>query len=790
MKLSLKWLKDYVDLTNLTAKEIANRLTMSGSKVETIKKDSEKISKIVVGKVLSVEKHENAEKLVVCKVLVGNEKILQIVTGATNVVKDALVAVCLDGATLFDGTKIKNQKLRGVLSQGMMCSLEELGLKKENFPYGIEDGIFLIEEDCEIGQDIKTALSLDDTILDFEITSNRPDCLSVVGLARETAATFSIPLKEKKELNFNEMKLEKEKVEVLIETKKCKRYMAALIENVEIKPSPLKIRNRLRVCGIKPINNIVDITNYVMLEYGIPMHAFDADTVENMKIVVRDAKKEEKIKTLDHEEYILDENDVLICDKKNALSIAGIIGGVDCSVSKDTKKIIFEVACFEGKNIRKTSKKLNIRTESAIRFEKGLNPKCCEKSLNRACQLVLEQKIGELKTKIVDAKNYEEKEEFIEFDEKYINSLLGIDLEKKEMEKILISLGFKIEKEKIQVPPFRIDIKEKADIAEEIARIYGYDRIESKPTLTSSEETGFTDEQNLERKIKNIAISLGLYEIYTFSFISPKLYEKMNFEKEETSKTSIKILNPFGEDTSLMRKFIEPCMMETLSYNFRNKNETASLFEIGKIYRKEKEKILEEKKLIVGMYGREKSFFTLKGTIETLLKTIGILNFSYKPATEEIYNKFSCCKIMVGDETLGVFGEIKEKICENFKIYAKTYISILDWNSLLLNSNKTIKYEEISKFPASTRDLSFICDENIACGEIEREIKNSMGNILEKIEVFDVYKGEKIDVNKKSISFKIVMRNKEKTLKDEEIDKKIEKTLRNLKKINVTLRNF
>lgn len=789
MKLSLNWLQDYVDIKNIDAKEIANKLTMTGSKVETIKKDAEKISKIIVGKILSIKKHENAEKLFVCEVLISDsgEKV-QIVTGAQNIVEGALVPVCLNGATLFDGTIIKNQKLRGVSSQGMMCSLGELGLKKENFPYAIEDGIFLIEENCKIGQDIKSALSMDDTILDFEITSNRPDCLSVYGLARETSATFSLPLKKISIEKFSDSNLEESKILVSINTNKCKRYMAILVEDVEIKPSPLFIRNRLRINGIKTINNIVDITNYVLLELGIPMHAYDASKIKNHKINVRMAKPNEKIKTLDNNEYSLNEENILICDEEKALSIAGIIGGVDSSVNKNTKNIIFEVACFDGESIRKTSKSFNIKTESAIRFEKGLNPKCCEKSLKRACNLILELCAGKIKTKIVDIKNFKEEKEEVEFNPSFINNFLGTTIEEKQMEDILKSLGFLIENKKVLVPPFRIDIKEKADIAEEIARIYGYDRIIPQKVTATSEKIGLTKEQKLENLIKQTASNLGLFEIYTFSFISPKLYEKMEILNEDILKNSIKILNPFGEDTSLMRQFLEPSMLKTLSYNFRNKNEEACLFEIGKTYNKKEEEIKEEKNISIGLYGKDCDFYTLKGIIESILNSIGIQDLTFEKTDEKIYNPYVCCKIIKNKKVLGHFGEVKQTICENFKIYKKTYIANLNWNILCENANKNIKYTPISKFPALTRDLSFICDDSISCGEIETEIKKSIGNILEKIEVFDVYKGNKIEENKKSISFKIVMRNQEKTLKDKDVDKKIEKTLKNLEKMDVILR--
>ena len=745
MKLSLNWLKEFVDVSKISAKEIANRLTMTGSKVETIEQDLQKISKIVVGKVLSVKKHENAEKLVICEVLISKDETIQIVTGAQNVVKDAFVAVCLQNATLADGTVIKYQKLRGVLSQGMMCSLFELGLLKEHFPYAIEDGIFLIEEKCEVGQDIRKALGLDDVIFDFEITSNRPDCLSVYGLAREVAASFSLPLKENKFENLNDINEKESDVKVKINTLNCKRYMAKLVENVNVDFSPLWIRNKLRVNSIKPINNIVDITNYVMLEYGIPMHAYDADKIKNKTIIVRNAKKGEKIKTLDNKEHQLDETDILICDEEKALSIAGVIGGQDSSITKETKNVIFEVACFDGVFIRKTSKKLNVRTDSAIRFEKGLNPICCEETMNRVCDLVL--KINAAKTfyKVVDIKNFVEEENKIELNHEFINKFLGLDISKEKMREILNSLGFKVEKDLIKIPPFRVDIKNKEDIAEEIARIYGYDKIPSVLPTSMSNEFGLNKKQKLIKLIKNAAISLGLFEIYSFSFISPKLYEKMNYEKDEIFKNSIEILNPFGQDSSLMRKDLAPLMLETLSHNFRNKNEEAFLFEIGKTYKNINEKIKEKDFLSIGFYSEKEDFYTMKGIVEAILKKAKVYDFELVETKNKLFHPYISCEIIKGEEKIGTFGEVNPNICENFKIYKKTYLAEIEIEKILKNCDDKIKYKPISKFPALTRDLCFISDENVLAKTIEKEIKNSMGDILEELQIFDTYKGDQIE---------------------------------------------
>ncbi len=789
MKLSLNWLKDYVQTNNISAKEIADNLTMSGSKVETIINDGGKINNIVVGKVLNIKKHENAEKLVMCEVLIEKDKTVNIITGAKNVLVNSFVAVCLNNSSLFDGKIIKNQKLRGVMSYGMMCSLEELGLCLADFPYAIEDGIFLIEEACKVGQDIKSVVGYDDVILDFEITSNRPDCLSVYGLAREVAACFSLELKKLQYFDFEETKNKKSEIEVEIKTKLCKRYMAQLVSDVKIAPSPFWLRSRLRKMGIKPINNIVDITNYVMIELGVPMHAFDADRIKNFHIEIRTAKENEKINTLDDLTHCLEGEEILVCNENEPIAIAGIIGGKEHSVSNETKNVIFEVACFEGESVRKTSKNLKIRTESAIRFEKNLNPEFCEETLKRACALVLKLNAGTITKAVVDVKNFEKNEETIDLDVEYINNFLGLEISQDKMEQILISLGFEINDKKIKTPNFRVDIKNKADIAEEIARIYGYSKIPCVMPSSNSLEFGFTYEQKLEQKIKNVATAVGLFEICSFSIVNPKLFEKMELEKEEIYKNSITIKNPFGEEKSLMRKFLMPSMLETLSYNFRNKNEKAALFEIGTTYKDMDGKIVEKKQISIGMFNSG-DFFTLKGIITTILNKVGIFNVEFKTSSKNPFNPFACCEIFSNEKFLGVFGEIKPNICENFKIFEKTYVAELEYDEIVQNSNEKNKYVKISKFPALIRDLCFVCDEDLSYITIENVIKKNIGGVLEKIEVFDVYRGAQIEKGKKSISLKITMRGKEKTLKDDEVETKIKKAIKKLEEINVLLRKI
>lgn len=787
MKLSLNWLKDYVEIENLTTEEIASKLTMSGSKVETITKDGGQIKDIIIGKIISIKKHENADKLLICEVLINENETKRIITSAQNVVEGAFVAVCLNNSVIYDGMVIKDRNFKGIKSQGMMCSLGELGLSKDAFPYAIEDGIFLIEEECKIGQDVKTVLGLKDTILDFEITSNRPDCLSVYDLARETAATFSKNLKEI-EL-FNDDSKKESPIKVNIKTDKCTRYMTVLIENVKIAPSPLKIRNRLRVSGIKPINNVVDLTNYVMLELGVPMHAFDAEKVENLEITIRNAKKDEKINTLDNLEHSLKEEDIIISDSKKPLAIAGVIGAKECSVTNNTKTVILEVACFNGETVRKTSKSLNIKTESALRFEKGLNPKVCEQTIKRACNLILNLNIGEINTKIKDLKNFKEEESLIKIDYSYINNFIGTNLKQEEMQKILISLGFNVEKDYVKVPEFRVDIKNIADLAEEVARIYGYDKIPCVLPCTTTKNFGLSNEQQIENLIKNTATSLGLFEIFTFSFVDPSLYEKMELNEEEILKNSVKIKNPFGKETSLMRRTLLASMLQTLSYNHRNKIKDAALFEISKTYEKdETKKIKEEEKISIGIYGKNASFFKLKGIIECFLKALQINEVEFVKTSKPYLHPFISCEIVKENQTLGFFGEVMPNVCENFKLCKKVYVAELNLLSLIKNSSTEKKFKPISKFPSIERDLSLICDEEQPSFEIVKQIKKTIGNILEKVEIFDVYKGDQLENFKKSISFKITMRKQDATLKDDEANSKIKETLNNLEKLNVFLR--
>lgn len=788
MNLSVKWLKDYVNIKNLTIKELTDGLTMSGSKVEGFENENDKIQKIVVGKIMSSEKHPDADKLVVCSVDVGQNEPLQIVTGATNLKENALVPVCLDGATLPNGTKIKSGKLRGVLSQGMMCSLAELGLSKNDFPYAIEDGIFLLEEDCEVGQNICEAIGLDDTTIEFEITSNRPDCLSVVGLARETAATFNLPLNVStptvKGCNGNI----NDHLKVAVKSPLCTRYMAKMVKNVKIKPSPRWIRERLRASGIRPINNIVDITNFVMLEYGHPMHAFDASNIAGNNIVIRTAENGETITTLDGVEHNLKDNMLMVCDSEKPIAVAGVMGGEYSGVQENTTSIIFEAACFDGANVRKTAKTLSIRTDSSIRFEKGLNPVCCENTINRACELIELLEIGEVVGGTIDVQNFNHEPQTIHLDSEWINNFIGINLSDNDMTKILNSLGFNVKNSEIIVPPHRIDIEHKADIAEEIARIYGYDKIPIS-TIKGKADGTLTETQKFKQLIDSSLIALGCSEICTYSFMSPKEYNKIQLDPDSELRNSIKIQNPLGEDTSTMRTTTFPSILSILSKNYNNRNEKAWLYEISKVYIPCEENLQpnEIDKITIGLYGNC-DFYTIKGIIEALLAQLNVHNIEFIASKGMPFHDYRCSEITKDGKFLGKFGEVHPTVVENYKIGTKTYIAELDFNAIFNSKSELNIYNGIPKFPASVRDLSLVCEESLQSGQIEKEIKNNMGKMLESIEVFDVYRGEQIADDQKSISYKLTMRDRTRTLTDEEIDKAIEKTLFSLEKIGVKLR--
>ena len=661
MDLSMRWLKDYVDIGEVSMRDFSEAMSMSGSKVEGWKTEFDEVKNVVVGKILSVEKHPDSDHLVICQLDVGQEEPVQIVTGASNVHAGDIVPVALHKSELPNGVKITRGKLRGVMSNGMLCSLGELGLTKGDFPYAIEDGIFLIEEDCQIGQDIASALGCNDTTVEFEITPNRPDCLSVIGLAREAAATFHKPL------NLHQPEVKgcggdvHDYLSVEVQNKElCQRYVARVVKNVKIGPSPRWMRERLRASGVRPIDNIVDITNYVMLEYGQPMHAFDIEYVKGHKIIVRNARTGETIQTLDGVDRTLSEEMLVIADEEKASAVAGVMGGENSGIHEGTHTVVFESACFKGSSVRVTAKKLGMRTESSSRFEKGLDPQNCLPAVMRACELVEQLGAGEVVDGVIDVDNSGYQPTVLHLDPVWINTFLGTDISREKMEEILKNLQFGIDGENIIVPSFRGDVQHKADVAEEIARFYGYNNI---PTTTAkgNPEGGYSDYQQFERTVNQNMLAQGMYEIMTYSFVSPKEYDRIRLPKDDPKRESVVILNPLGEDTSIMRTNAIPSMMLILAKNYNNRNGAVSLYEIGNEYIPVAGEQLPDEvpNLILGMYGEDRDFFTLKGVVENLFDTLGIEDYDVEACHDNpTFHPGRCAVISKDGEELGIIGEI------------------------------------------------------------------------------------------------------------------------------------
>ncbi|WP_028519228.1 phenylalanine--tRNA ligase subunit beta [Ruminococcus flavefaciens] len=817
MNLSMKWLGDYVK-ADMPIKDFCHALTMSGSKVECYEKEGSNISNVVVGKILSKGPHENADALFVCQVDIGAEAPIQIVTNAKNVKEGDLVPVALDGAVLPEG-KIKKCKMRGVESFGMFCGLDTLGLTAHDFPYADPEGVFVIEEDCKPGEDIHTAIGLDDTSVEFEITSNRPDCLSVIGLARETAATYGTELNVKApqfkgvDGDINSML----KVDIH-NTEKCQRYCAGIVKNVKIGPSPRWMRERLRASGVRPINNFVDITNYVMLEYGQPMHAFDLRYVEGSHINVRNAKNGEKIMTLDGVERELTEDMLVIADEKKPVAVAGIMGGEYSGIMDDTTTVVFESAYFEPTQVRRTSKALKLKSDASSRYEKGVDRLISMTCLKRAFELVEELGAGEVLNTVIDCDYTDKTPASVEFSADWINNFLGTDISEADMIKYLERLEFKVENGKVIAPSFRIDIGCKADIAEEVARIYGYNNIPSTD-FRGVARAEFTEEQKFVRTLRNAVSALGGYEIATYSFVSPKYFDKIRLPEDSRLRKVVRIVNPLGEDTSVMRTSTIPSMLDVLSFNYNNRNDKACLYEIAKEYlpaqeekpfingdtlaNSGKQKHMykyslpdEPQRLTIGMYGGDADFYTLKGMVEQILAELKIEDVEYLRAGDcDVFDeKYALhpgrsAVIIKDGKHLGIMGEVHPEVQETYEIGVKTYVAKLNIPELMEAAADKITYQPLPKFPATTRDLSLLVDEDMPVAELEKAIKGAVGKILEKVSLFDVYRSDDMKKNgKKSIAYSISMRSHEGTLTDEQADGAMKRVLKALSAIGAELR--
>ena len=796
MNLSMKWLSDYVTL-NTTVKDFCAAMTMSGSKVEVATEEGSEIKNVVVGKLLSVVPHENSDHLVVCQVDVGQEQPIQIVTGAPNVKAGDIVPVALCGAELPNGVKIKKGKLRGVESNGMLCSLGELGLTVHDFPYAIADGIFLIQEDCQIGQDIHEAIGLNDTSVEFEITSNRPDCLSVTGLAREAAATYHVPLNLKKPTFQGIDGNIQDALQVEIQNKeKCPRYAAGIVKNIKIAPSPRWMRERLRASGVRPINNLVDITNYVMLEYGQPMHAFDLRYVKDGKIVVRNAAEGETITTLDGVTRTLSPEMLIIADAEKPIAVAGVMGGEYSGIMEDTNTVVFESAYFEPVQVRRTAKKLGMRTDASARYEKGLDPEGCLRTLERAFELVELLGAGEPVRTHIDLNYNEKQRNRIPFDPEWINKFLGTDISREEMCDTMKMLEIEVDGDTCISPSFRIDLERPADLAEEVARIYGYNNIPST-VIKGIANASLTPKQKFRRTLENATVAVGCYGILTYSFISPKYFDKIALPADSSLRKTVVISNPLGEDTSVMRTTTLPSMLETLSLNYKNRNAAVALYEIGKEYLPTApDKLPEEPdRLTIGMYGDDADFFTLKGMVETILETAGLHDCTYKACdTDAPFDEICALHpgrsavIYAGETPIGYLGEVHPTVQKNYDIGTRTYVAKLLIDEMQPLAQTEITYQPLPKFPAITRDLSLVCADEVPVGDLQAAMKNAVGNILEQITLFDVYKGEQIAAGMKSVSFSIRMRSHEGTLTDEQADAAMKRVLKALKEHGATLR--
>ena len=793
MNLSKKWLLDFVDL-DVTDKEFADEMTLSGSKVESFEKEGSELDNIITGRIESLERHPDSDHMWICMVNVGKDENIQIVTGAQNLKVGDVVPVAMDHSVVHGGQKITKGKLRGVESNGMLCSLGELGLTAHDFPYAIEDGIFVLGDDCDrtLGIDIREAIGLNDTVTEFEITSNRPDCLSVIGLAREAAATFKKPLKthipyvSPSDGDVNEL------LSVEIENpEKCYRYCGAVVKNVRVKASPRWIRERLRACGVRPINNIVDITNYVMLEYGQPMHAFDLRYINNHSIIVRNAKDGETITTLDGIERKLDSEMLVIADSDKPVAVAGVMGGEYSGIMDDTNTIVFESACFNGPSTRITSKKLGLRTEASGRYEKELDPQNCMPALMRALELVQLLDAGDVVSGIIDCDKSLKIKRTLPFLPEWVNNFIGIDVSADDQKAILERIDVKVEGDTIIVPSFRNDLEHLADISEEIARFYGYQNIPNRP-LAGVANAALTEAQKLEKVVSSTMLACGFTEIATFSFISPKAYDKIRLPENSPKRNSVVISNPLGEDTSVMRTTVIPSMLDVLSRNYNNRNAAASLFELSNEYIWKGPDVLpdENEKLTIGMYGEDCDFFTLKGAVEELFDVVGIRNYDVEPLTDDpTFHPGRTAVVKVGDEVISVIGEVHPSVLMNYDIGVKAYVAQVDFAALLKYGDNKRSYKALPKFPASSRDLAFVCDGDVPVMKIEKVIAKAVGKILEDIALFDVYVGSQIPEGMKSVAFSVKMRASDRTLTDAEADAAVKKAVDELDKVGIKLRS-
>ena len=805
MNTSLSWIKAYVPDLDVTAQEYTDAMTLSGTKVEGFEKLDADLDKIVIGQIDKIEKHPDADKLIICQVNIGTETI-QIVTGATNVKEGDKVPVVLAGGRVAGGhepgqrveggIKIKKGKLRGVESDGMMCSIEELGSNREMYPEAPEYGIYIFDDDAVVGESAIKELGLDDVVVEYEITSNRVDCFSVVGIAREAAATFNKEFKPPVVTETGNNEDVNDYVKVSVEnTNLCSRYCARVVKNIKIGPSPEWMQRRLASVGIRPINNLVDITNYVMEEYGQPMHAYDLDTLAGHQIVVKNAAEGEKFTTLDGQERTMDQDVLMICDGEKAVGIAGIMGGENSMITDDVTTMLFEAACFDGVNIRKSSKRVGLRTDASGKFEKGLDPNNAMDALNRACQLVEEMGAGEVVGGAVDVYSKKKEPVRVPFDAAKINRMLGTDISEEEMIGYFkkIDLGYDAETKEVIAPTFRHDLFRIADLAEEVARFYGYDNIPT--TLPDGEATTgkLTFKLRIEQVARDIAEFCGFSQGMSYSFESPKVFDKLRLPEDSQLRKTVDIMNPLGEDYSVMRTTSLNGMLTSLATNYNRRNKNVRLYELGNVYLPKSLPLTElpeeRMQFTLGMYG-DGDFFTMKGVVEEFFEKIGMHEKEkYDPDAGKTYlHPGRQANIIYDGKVVGYLGEIHPEVADAYGIGERAYVAVIDMPEILPYATFDRKYTGIAKYPAVTRDISMVVPKKILVGQIEEVIEKNGGAHLESYKLFDLYEGAQIKAGFKSVAYSIVFRAKDKTLEEAEITAAMNKILKGLEDLGIELR--
>lgn len=811
MNTPLSWIKAYVPDLECSTQEYVDAMTLSGTKVEGYEVLDKNLEKIVVGKINKIEKHPDADKLIVCQVQIdeaGEE--VQIVTGASNVKEGDKVPVVLDGGRVAgsahdnephpDGIKIKKGKLRGVPSFGMMCSIDELGSSVDMYPDAAPDGIYILSDnadykDAPIGSSVPELLGLHDTVVEYEVTSNRVDCFGILGIAREAAATFGkafvppvVTVTENNEQTKDYISVEVEDTEL------CSRYIGKVVKNIKLAPSPEWMKRRLAAVGIRPINNIVDITNYVMTEYSQPMHAYDLDTIAGKKIVVKRAQKDEKFTTLDGEERTLDDTMLTICDGEKAIGIAGIMGGENTMITDQVKTMLFEAACFDGTNIRLTGKKLGMRTDAQAKFEKGLDPNTAMEAMNRACQLITELGAGEVVGGYVDIYPNVREPKRVAYDVDRINRLLGTDIDEDTMVGYFEKIDLPVDREKkeIIVPTWRQDINVLADVAEEVARFYGYANIPTTLPSSSATKGGLSKKLEVENVVRNVAEQFGFCEAMTYSFESPKVFDRLCIDEADPCRKVVKISNPLGEDFSVMRTLPLHGMLTSLSTNFNRRNKNVRLYEIANVYipNEDESKLPDERtQLTLGMFG-EGDFFDLKGVVEEVLEATGIKDMkTYDPnAGKNFLHPGRQANVLVGDTVVAYLGEVHPEVAENYNMKTKAYVAVIDMPTVMELANFTVKYTGIAKYPAVSRDISMVMKKEILVGEVEEIIRKKGGKLLEEYRLFDIYEGDQIEKGYKSVAYSISFRAADHTLEEQEITAVMDKILKGLEEKGIELR--